>query len=215
MIITYYGKQFFKIQLGDLVVAFNPFSKGSNVIATGVKVPRFSASIALVSLNHPDFNGVENLSHGDKTPFLIYGPGEYEIKEVFIKGFIKKTNYEGEEKINTIYYMSLDGMNICFLGALDDIEMSSEIREAISTVDILFVPIGNGDTLNPSSAHKLSRSFNPKIIIPMDFGDIKSSELKKFLDETGTENGKPVDKLTVKKKDIEEREGDVVVIKPL
>jgi hypothetical protein len=81
MVITYLGADFFKVQFGDITIAVNPISKESKL-----KQARFGADIALVSANHPDLNGVDMVSHGDKKPFVISGPGEYEIKGVFIKG---------------------------------------------------------------------------------------------------------------------------------
>ena len=209
MIITYYGKEAFKVQLGDLTIALNPVSKKSK---SGVKPTRFGANIGLVSLNHPDFNGVDGLSYGDKEPFLIDGPGEYEVKGVVIKGFLVKTEYEKEEKINTIYYLTIDGMHLCFLGAVSDVQISGKIRELMGVIDITFVPIGGGDVLDASSAHRISRSLNSKIIIPMDYKDAKAVELKKFLEETGAKNGTAIDKLTIKKKDLEGKEGEVVVL---
>ena len=99
---------------------------------------RFFADIALVSLNHPDMNGAENLSYNGKEPFVISGPGEYEIKGIFIKGFASKSNFGGKEKINTIYSVSLENMNMCFLGALSDINLSSDVKEELGDVDISF-----------------------------------------------------------------------------
>ena len=98
MIITYQGGEFFKVQFGDTTLAFNPISKESKL-----KASRFFADIALVSVNHPDANGAENLSYNGKEPFVISGPGEYEIKGVFIKGFASKSLYGGKDMINTIY----------------------------------------------------------------------------------------------------------------
>ena len=40
-----------------------------------------------MSTNHEDMNGVETTARGDKAPFVISGPGEYEIKGVFVHGF--------------------------------------------------------------------------------------------------------------------------------
>ncbi len=57
MIITNLGIESFKVQFGDTTIAFNPISKESKFKST-----RFFADIALVSLNHPDMNGSENLS---------------------------------------------------------------------------------------------------------------------------------------------------------
>ena len=208
MIITYQGVEFFKVQFGDITIAFNPISKDSKF-----KPTRFFADIALVSLNHPDMNGVENLSYNGKDPFVISGPGEYEVKDVFIKGFASKSMYDGKERINTIYSVTLENMNICFLGALSDINLSSEVKEALGDVDILFVPIGDNNVLNAANAEKLSVEIEPKIIIPMHFGDVGVKDaLKKYLKESGDENVKPMDKLTLKRKDLDGKMGDVVVL---
>ena len=208
MIITYQGVEFFKVQFGDTTIAFNPISKDSKF-----KPTRFFADIALVSLNHPDMNGVENLSYSGKDPFVISGPGEYEVKDVFIKGFASKSMYDGKERINTIYSVTLENMNICFLGALSDINLSSEVKEALGDVDVLFIPIGDNNVLNAANAEKLSVEIAPKIIIPMHFGDVGVKDaLKKYLKEAGEDNVKPVDKLTLKRKDLDGKTGDVVVL---
>jgi len=208
MIITYQGAEFYKVQFGDTTIAFNPISKDSKLKST-----RFFADIALVSLNHPDMSGVENLSYNGKDPFVISGPGEYEIKDVFIKGFGSKSNYGGKERINTIYSVTLENMNICFLGALSDINLSNDVKEAIGDVDILFLPIGDEGVLDAAKAEKLAVEIEPKIIIPMHYGDVGAKDaLKKFLKEAGEENVKPVEKLTLKRKDLEGKEGEVIVL---
>ena len=208
MIITYQGVEFFKVQFGDIILAFNPISKESKF-----KTTRFFSDIALVSVNDKDFNGVENLSYNGKDPFVISGPGEYEVKEVVIKGFPSKSVYGGKDRINTIYSVHLEGMNICFLGALSDENLSKEVTEDLGDVDILFVPIGGDGVLNPAKAGKVAVEIEPRIIIPMYFGDIGEKDaLKKFLKETGQEDTKAQDKLTLKKKDLDGKEGEVMIL---
>ena len=133
MIITYFGKQFFKIQKGDMVIAFNPVSKGSK---TGVSA-HFGADIALITTNHLDYNGLDQLSHGERVPFAITGPGDYEVKETFFKGVLSGAEIAGKKYINTIYLFSVDNISVAFLGALSDLEISKESREAINSPDIL------------------------------------------------------------------------------
>ncbi|MFA6227174.1 MAG: MBL fold metallo-hydrolase [Candidatus Paceibacterota bacterium] len=208
MIITYQGVEFFKVQFGDTTLAFNPISKESKF-----KPTRFFADIALVSVNHPDMNGTENLSYNGKDPFVISGPGEYEVKEIFIKGFGSKSSYAGKERINTIYSVTLENMNLCFLGTLSDINLSSEVKEALGDVDILFLPVGDDGVLDAVKAEKLSVEIEPKIIIPMHYGDVGQKDgLKKYLKAAGEENVKPIDKLTIKKKDLDGKQGEVVVL---
>ena len=204
------GAEAFKIQFGDTVVAYNPVSKDSKL-----KSASFGSDIVLTSLNHPDFNGKENAARGEEAPFVISGPGEYEIKGVFIKGFSSESKYGGETKINTIYTMSLEGMNLCFLGALSSPELPNEIVEELEEIDVLFVPIGGEGVLTSSEAYKLSVEIEPKIIIPMHYGVIgDKNALKTFLKEGSDDSTETLDKLTIKKKDLEGKEGDIVILNP-
>lgn len=207
MIITYLGGESVKVQFGDTVLAFNPVSKESKL-----KQTKFGADIALVSLNNPDMNGIDQVTFGEKKAFSISGPGEYEVKGVFIKGLASESNYGGEKRINTVYTVTLEGMNICFLGAIDQAELPKDAEEAIDDVDILFVPIGGDGVLDAAKAYKLAVSIGPKIIIPIHYGDLGGKDaLKVFLKEAG-ENPKPEAKLTLKKKDLEGKDADVVVL---
>src|SRR3989344_1050308 len=117
MVITHHGGQCFKVTLGDLTLVFDPIAKGGTLPAV-----RFGADIALVSRNHPDFNGVEEVTYGGKVPFAITGPGEYERAGVTIRGFLSKSKYGlpaqvGLEKgaslaLNTIYIVELEDMTL-------------------------------------------------------------------------------------------------------
>ena len=207
MVITYHGFEFFKIQFGDVVVAFNPPSKESEL-----KSSRFGADIVLISLKHKDLDGAETLSGGDKKLFVIDGPGEYEIKNIFIKGFLSESSYGGKNKINTIYFLKIEGMNMCFLGALGTNELSQEIKEDMDDIDILFVPIGDKGVLNPNEAYKLAVKLQPKIIIPMHYFDEKDPMLKMFLSEEGIKNIQPLEKLTIKPKDLADKDGEIIVL---
>lgn len=218
MIITYFGREHFKLTVGDLTVAVNPVSKEGKG-----KVVKYGADITLITANHPDYNGVEQTEHGDKTPFIIKGAGEYEVKDVFIKGFGTTTKLKdptspkgsaGREKEyqNTSYVFTLDGIRVTFLGALST-ALAPEHKEIIDETDILFIPVGS-DTflLNPYDAHKLAVSLEPKLIIPMDYDE---QSLPIFLKEAGSEKVEPIEKLTVKKKDIEGKLGEIVLLHEL
>jgi hypothetical protein len=208
MVITYQGIESFKIQFGDIIIGYNPISKESKF-----KPTRFGADIVLTSSNHEDLNGTENCIFGDKKPFVISGPGEFEVKGVFIRGFLSQTKYGGDPLINTIYSLTLENMNLCFLGAISTKEISSETEEALDGIDILFVPIGGDGVLEASDAYKLAVSLEPKIIIPMHYGDVgEKNALKTFLKEGGAEKATTTDKLTLKKKDLEGKEAEIVVI---
>ena len=205
MIITYFGKQFFKIGQGEMTIAFNPVSKNSK---SGVSA-HFGADIALITINHPDYNGIEQLSHGERSPFIISGPGDYEVKEIFIKGAMSNALLGGKKYINTIYSLSVDGISIVFLGALSDSEFSKETRETIDGPDIVFVPVGGKGLLDAKTSAKLVSSLEPKLIIPMDYND---TTLRVFLKEMGEEKAEITEKLTLKRKDLDGKDGEVIVL---
>lgn len=208
MIITYQGAEFFKVQFGETVIAFNPISKESKH-----KTSRFGANIALITAQHPDFNGADQASIGDKAPFVISGPGEYEVRDIFIRGYLSSSLYglsDGiKPMINTIYTLTVDNMRICFLGALSSTELSPETKAAFDDIDILFVPIGGQGVLDPAEAYKFAVKLEPKIIIPMLYDP---ASLKTFLKEGDATGVKGIDKLTIKRKDLDGKEGEIVVL---
>jgi len=200
MIITYYGAACFKVQSGETVLAFNPPSKESEY-----KSPRFAPDIILVSSNHKDYNGWENLpgkTEGAK-PFVAEGQGEYEVSGIYIKGI------GSNGRNNTVYTLALEDISICHLGALSK-EMDPSLKEAVGEVDILFIPIGGGELLDPQKAAGAAIHLEAKIVIPMNYNE---SQLKQFIKEFGAGEATAADKLTIKKKDLAEKKGEVVVLK--
>ncbi len=212
MVITHHGGQCFKVTFGDLTLVFDPVSKAGTLPAV-----RFGADIALVSRNHPDMNGTDEVSFGGKEPFLIKGPGEYEHSGVTVQGFLTKSQYalpKGQlDAVNTVYAVTLEGMTLVHLGALSDAVLSHEAREAIDEIDVLFVPVGGDGVLSPAEASKLAVSLQPKIIIPMHWeGMGEKDALDSFLKEEGSKDAEKVDKLMLKKKDTLEKDGAIIVL---
>lgn len=204
MVITYYGASCFKVQSGELVLAFNPPAKESEF-----KSPRFGADIVFVSKNDKDYNGWESLvkkegGQEEKT-LVIDGNGEYETRGIYIKGV-----GSGGGKTNTIYTLGLEDINICHLGAFGEKDIDPSIKEKVGEVDILFAPVGDG-LLDPQKAASIVAHIEPKIVIPMHY---KEADLKKFLKEFGGGAAEPAEKLTVKRKDLAEKKAEVVILKP-
>lgn len=203
MIITYHSNLFLKLQAGDTIIAFNPISKDSKL-----KGAKFGADVAFVSANHEDINGSDALSFGDRVPFVVSGPGEYEVNGIFAKGFASQGGYDGEEFLNTIYSLSMDNLQVVNLGILKDEKLTDEALEAIEEVDILVIGL-TPDTLSPESVYKLAVSLEPKLILPI--GD--EALVKQFVKEAGGEKPEVVDKLTLKKKDLEGKQNNIVLLR--
>jgi L-ascorbate metabolism protein UlaG (beta-lactamase superfamily) len=203
MIITYDGVESVKISHGDFTVSLNPISKESKF-----KLANFGSDVVLITANHPDLNGSDTATRQGKEPFVIKGPGEYEVRGMFVRGFSSKTVYGGVERFNTVYTFELDGIRVAYLGAISDKDLDSKAKE-----DMVFVPIGGDEVLGGEDAYKIAMKREPKIIIPIHFGAVGQKDaLTKFLKEADAPNTKPIDKLTIKKKDLIGKEGEVVVL---
>lgn len=204
MIISYLGKQHIKIQQGDLVISVNPPSKESSFYGNG----KFGADIVLSSINHKDFNGIDEAKYGDRVPFSITGPGEYEVKDVEIVGAYTKTFIDGKEFANSIYRLNVEGIVVVIAGVLSKDSFTSALKEQIGTAHILVLPISGGDDFGVKEAEKMAVSLEPSIVIPVDY---KEDVLSSFIKSSGFTVEK-LDKLTVKKKDVLEKNGVVVVL---
>ncbi|HEY4527411.1 MAG TPA: MBL fold metallo-hydrolase [Candidatus Paceibacterota bacterium] len=204
MILTYHEGGCIRASAGDTTIVFGPVSKASK----NFKPTNFGADIAFISLNDSDMNGANEASRGDKNPFIVAGPGEYEVSGIAIAGFATKSNYGLEQRINTAYALTFDGISLLYLGAIDETTLPPELSE-MDEPDIVFVPISADGVLSPSDANKLCVNLEAKLVIPIFYDD---KSLKQFLKEAGEEKPEKMEKLTLKPRDLVGKEGDVVVL---
>ena len=207
MVITYYGHECFKVQFGDVVIAINPIAKESRY-----KTARFGADIVLIGMNDADHNGAAEAAFGGKEPFVVRGPGEYEVRDIVIKGLELPRAADGRTR--TIYFLTLEGANLCILTSLHTVDLPVAVRETLAPVDILFIPVMSREALTPANAYKLAVSLEPRLIIPMRHDEHKDA-LKTFLKEGGVEHVQMEPKLTVRRKEIADATGQIVVLAPV
>ena len=219
MQIIWHGQSCFQIiasrgKNNQVLIVIDPFSE-----EIGLKLPKLEADILLTSHNHPDHNNVRGIGGA---PFLISGPGEYEIKEVYIQGIHSWHDEEGGQKLgeNTIYTIEVEDLKLCHLGGFGQRELSASQLEKIGNVDILMIPVGGVSTIDSKVAQKIISQIEPKIIIPMHYelprlkAKAKLEGLDKFLKIMGVKQIEPLNKLLIKKKDLSEEEMRIVVLKP-
>ena len=199
--ITYAGQSCFQISVSnsrdhEANIVIDPFDE-----ETGLKVPNFSADIMLVTHLHHDHNNIKAIKGA---PFLIDGPGEYEVKGVFVQGIPSfHDDKEGKEKgSNTIYTIEAEDIRFCHLGDLGQKQLTDEQVDEIGSIDVLMIPVGGEYTIDSSSAQKIIGQIEPRIVIPMHYAlpklKIKLDEVSKFLKTMGKPSITAVDKLTVK-----------------
>jgi L-ascorbate metabolism protein UlaG (beta-lactamase superfamily) len=201
MDITYFGHSSFKIRGKTATVITDPYSP-----EVGLKFPKHTeASIVTVSHDHGDHNSISQI---EGSPFLIRGPGEYEVSGIGVVG----TNvYHDNEKgtlrgRNTIYRIEVDGVSIVHLGDLGHTLTSDQVDE-LDGVNVLCIPVGGVHTIDASAAAQVINDIEPSIVIPMHFGRPELNQkmfpdlqpLSQFLKEIGKEGISPQPKLVLSK----------------
>ena len=201
MEITPLGHASFKIRGKHVTVVTDPY----DAAMVGLKFPRHTtADIVTISHSHHDHDFV-SLVEG--SPFVVRGPGEYEVKGVSITGIstFHDAQSGAERGKNTMYRMEIDGISIVHVGDLGH-TLSPEIVDSLDGVDILMIPTGGGPTIGPQDAAAVVAEIEPVIVIPMHYaraGLAKTfSELApvaSFLKEMGKETVTVQPKVTVPK----------------
>ena len=181
----------------------------------GLTPPRFKTDMVLMTHEHMDHNNVSSIP-GE--PFVVRGPGDYEIKEVAITGiptFHDKS--QGKERgRNTVYVIEMEEMRLVHLGDFGESEIRPETLEAIGEVDILFIPVGGTYTIDAETAAEVVAAIEPKIVIPMHYAipglKVKLDGASDFLKEMGVKTQSAEERLTIKKKVLSESESTRVVV---
>lgn len=179
---------------------------------SGLTAPRFKTDVLLSS--YSDLTDTL-FSQENHERFLIASPGEYEIKNVFIKGF-PLSFQKGLFKI--AYFLLMEEIKLGYLGEINKKEVKPEIIDLFGEVDILFIPIGGGETLDPEEAADLINQIEPKIAIPMYYKIPSLKRRAKTLEEFSRVIGKKLEsleKLLIKAKDLNFQETKIIPLKAL
>ena len=175
MVITYHGAGSFKVQSGNTSIVVDPISerlKPDVFLKTATPFPADTTEANEVS-----------------------GPGEYEIKEVSIKG-IQLLEESTPKLIKTAYAVTVEHITLGFLGEIAKMP-DAEFSEKLGNIDILILPVGK-PYLDAESAAKLVKQIDPRIVIPSF-----TKNPKDFFEELG-QKAESSDKLTIKKKELME-----------
>lgn len=154
-----------------LAIITDPYTAGGGFTYSPVNE---TADIVTVSHEHQDHNNVAFIKG---QPEVVKGVGiKNVIKGVQVKGIASyHDESSGKQRgANTIFCFSVDGVKFCHLGDLGH-RLSSEQVAEIGEVNILFIPVGGGPTIDAQTATAVCNDLKPKIIIPMHYSTPKIS----------------------------------------
>lgn len=216
MNIQYYGDCCFKITTKPAGRATEDVVIWTDLPAksTGIRTPFGHADVVLLSALDPSDEALSGLKDD---PVVIHTPGEYAAKGVGILGYpTYRDAVQGAERgQNTVFVFDSEDVKLAFLGALGH-PLDEKTVEKIGDVDILFVPVGGGDTIDPKKVDELIRAIEPKVVLPMHYAvegiDIAASDRDAFCRETGCKVAEDLPRLNFKKKDLDGKSMEIVFL---
>lgn len=209
MDIIWHGHSCFTVKTKEVTIAIDPFKD------IGLKEPKLTADILLVSHEHFDHSNVDAVK-GE--PKIVDVPGEYEYFGVMIEGIpTYHDDKEGADRgRNTAFSFKAGGVHFVHCGDLGHI-LDNDAVERIGDVDVLLIPVGGHFTVDAKQAAEIVKQLQPRVIVPMHYlvPGLKLDVLKPvddFIKEVGvqpTRLEKPTWKL--KSSDLPEEESQLVV----
>jgi L-ascorbate metabolism protein UlaG (beta-lactamase superfamily) len=216
MEISWYGLSCFRLRDSSGIVVCDPYDRN-----VGLALPKLRADIVTISHDRPGHNAVDRVT-GE--PKILRGPGEYEVKNIFITGattYHRKATRAADER-NVVFFFDFGDFTVGHLGDLGELPSQAEIEELnIGDVDVLLVPVGGGETLDPTRAVEVIGMFEPKVVIPMHYrhaglsGQLADGlePVEKFLKEFGAAAPEPQELFKATRSSLPE-ETQVVLLQP-
>ena len=147
---------------------------------------------AVVLATQPNFAPAEDAAKS----FIIDMPGEYEHKDVSVRGIAVPAHLAADEKAKdaVMYRIETMGVSIAVIGhtvaPLDDDDL-----ETLGKIDIVIIPVGgNGYTLDADDAGAIIKQLSPSVVIPTHYNDgqtkyeVPQDDLVAFEKEMGGDN---------------------------
>jgi L-ascorbate metabolism protein UlaG (beta-lactamase superfamily) len=128
------------------------------------------ADVVLVTHEHMDHNAVDVI--GGDPEVLRAGAGTFDSRLGKVVGIASEHDQKAgtQRGPNTIFCFEIDGVRYCHFGDFGQAGLRPEQREAIGEVDVLFLPVGGGPTIDGSQAARLVAELRPHVAIPMHYG---------------------------------------------
>jgi len=201
--LTWHGWSCFRLKGKEASIVTDPYT-----LSSPPALPKLSPYIVTISDR-------QHAEHPPSGPFkVINGPGEYEVKSVLILGC---PAFSHGTRVGTWYKIEMDDLVLCHLGQLKEPIPATDI-EALSDVDVLFVPVAGADeSIDSARAVEMITLIEPRMIVPMHFEltalGTAGTPVEKFCHEIGQTNVTPQPKLTVSRTSLP-AEPQVVVLEP-
>jgi L-ascorbate metabolism protein UlaG (beta-lactamase superfamily) len=174
MRVEWYGQSAFSLSDGETKVFIDPFGEMSGLEDRGItwEYPAIEAGgvdLLLVTHEHSDHNGVEAIAGAPELLRSTPGAHETGICDVLAIASEHDPAAGTERGANTILVFELGGLRIAHFGDFGQAALRPEQRAAIGAVDLLFLPVGGGPTIDGTAAAGLAAELDAAWVVPMHY----------------------------------------------
>jgi L-ascorbate metabolism protein UlaG (beta-lactamase superfamily) len=183
MHVEWHGQSAFTLTAPEAKVFIDPFGDMGPLEERGIRfdyppIEVDGVDLLLVTHEHLDHNAVEVIEGEPEILRSTAGRLESPIGEVLAVASEHDENAGTERGPNTIFVFDLGGVRVAHFGDFGQSELREEQAAAIGEVDLIFLPIGGGPTVDAAGAAAIVERLSPRWVVPMHYRTHRTSFLE-------------------------------------
>jgi L-ascorbate metabolism protein UlaG (beta-lactamase superfamily) len=172
--VQWFGQSAFRVDGQEQSVFIDPFADVSGLATRGIQfdypaIETSTVDLLLVTHEHGDHNGVEAVPGQPAILRSTAGSLESPLGTVTAIASEHDRVAGTQRGPNTIFCFELDGLRVCHFGDFGQVALRPEQRQAIGSVDLLFLPVGGGPTIDAEQAAAIVKELAPRWTVPMHY----------------------------------------------
>jgi L-ascorbate metabolism protein UlaG (beta-lactamase superfamily) len=184
MRVDWHGQSAYTLDGEAATVFIDPWGDMSAAAANGITwdypaiVSPEATDLLIVTHEHADHNGVEVITGEPTLVRSQAGTHESPVGNVVAIASEHDDVAGTERGPNTIVVFDLDGIRIAHLGDFGQPALRPEQRAHLEGIDLLFVPVGGGPTINGATAAGIAIELGASWVVPMHYRTAKINFLE-------------------------------------
>lgn len=175
MRVDWHGQSAFTLEGEAATVFIDPWGDMSGAAARGITwgyppiATPDTVDLLIVTHEHSDHNGVEII---EGEPTLVRsqaGTHSSPLGDVVAIASEHDDAAGTERGPNTIVVFDLDGLRVAHFGDLGQAALRPEQRAHLDGIDLLFIPVGGGFTIDGATAAAIAKEIAPSWVVPMHY----------------------------------------------
>jgi L-ascorbate metabolism protein UlaG (beta-lactamase superfamily) len=174
MRVDWYGQAAFRLSGREATVFIDPIGDVSGLAARGIHfdypaISGVDADLLLITHEHADHNGADAIGGDPAVIRSTAGRLQSPVGEVLAIASEHDQAAGTQRGPNTIFVFGLDGVRVAHFGDFGQTALRDEQAAAIGGVDLVFLPVGAGPTIDAEQAAEIVERLGPRWVVPMHY----------------------------------------------